>query len=222
MLSISINLPKYRLGIQLVKRRGVGILEPILLDLEEIKNIRKGHKVSRFFRHLLENVKIKKILGANLALALIVSFYLPVKAFSDSDRGDNIVIENAVKLRTEKNIQYPLKNIKITQGYRTLHPGLDLDGITGDLVYPIKPGRIEAISRSRYAYGNAIIINHGKSLTSLYAHLSKVDVTQGQEVSFDTVVGEVGATGRAFGDHLHLEIRKNGIPVNPYTILPRL
>jgi len=221
MLSISVNLLKYRLRIQLVKRRGAGILGSILPDLEEIKNIRKGHKTSRVFRHILENIKVKKILGANLALALIASFYLPVKAFSDTDRGDNIVIENTVKLTTEKNIQYPLKNIKITQGYKAFHPGIDLDGITGDEVYSIKPGRVEAISHSRYPYGNAIIINHTGSLTSLYAHLSKISVAEGQEVDFDTAIGEVGATGRASGDHLHLEIRKNGIPINPYSLLPK-
>ena len=221
MLSVSINLPKYRLGIRLVKRRGPGVLEPILSDLEEIKNIKKGHKVSRFFRHIIENIKIKKILGANLALALIATSFVPAKAFSESYLEDNIVVENTIKLTTEKVIQYPLKKIKITQGYKAFHPGIDFDGVTGDDVYSIKPGRVEAISHSRYAYGNAIIVNHGENITSLYAHLSKIFVLEGQDVTFDTVLGEMGATGRAFGDHLHLEIRSSGQPVNPYTVLAR-
>ena len=221
MLSVSFNLPMYRLGIQIVKRRGPGVLGPILSDLEDIKNIKKGHKVSRLFRHIVENIKIKKILGANLALALIATSLIPAKAFSESDQQDNIVVENTIKLTTEKLVQYPLKKVRITQGYKAFHPGIDFDGVTGDDVYPIKPGRVEVISRSRYAYGNAIIVNHGQNTTSLYAHLSKIFVSEGQEVSFNTVLGEVGATGRAFGDHLHLEVRLSGHPVSPYTLLPR-
>ena len=221
MLSVSFNLPMYRLGIRLVKRRGPGVLEPILADLEEIKKIKKGHKVSRFFRHIIENIKLKKILGANLALALIATSFVPAKAFNDSYLDDNIVVENTVKLTTEKVVQYPLRKLKITQGYKAFHPGIDFDGVTGDDIYPIKPGRVEAISRSRYAYGNAIIVNHGENITSLYAHLSKIFVSEGQEVAFETVLGEMGATGRAFGDHLHLEIRSSGQPINPYTVLPR-
>jgi murein DD-endopeptidase MepM/ murein hydrolase activator NlpD len=221
MLSVSVNLPLYRLNIRLSKRRGPGVLEPYWPDIEEIKKIKKGHKVSRFFRHLVENIKIKKILGANLALALIATSFIPVKAFSDSEVQDNIVVENTVKLTTEKIVQYPLKKVKVTQGYRAFHPGIDLDGTTGDNVYPIKPGVVEAISHSRYAYGNAIIVNHGKNITSLYAHLSKIFVSEGEEVTFDTHLGEVGATGRAFGDHLHLEIRSSGQPINPYTVLTR-
>jgi murein DD-endopeptidase MepM/ murein hydrolase activator NlpD len=221
MLSVCLNLPAYRLNVRLVKRRGPGVFEPILSDLEEIKKVKKGHKVSRLFRHIIEKIKIKKILGANLALALIATSLVPAKAFSESDLQDNIVVENTVKLTTEKLVQYPLKRIKITQGYKAFHPGIDFDGVTGDDVFAIKPGRVEAVSHSRYAYGNAILIDHGGNIDSLYAHLSKIFVSEGEEVDFDTILGEVGATGRAFGDHLHLEVRSNGQPVNPYTILPR-
>jgi murein DD-endopeptidase MepM/ murein hydrolase activator NlpD len=221
MLSITLNLLKHRLQVNLVKRRGASIGEPIFPDLDEIRGIKKGHKVSRFFRLVIENIKIKKILGANLAVALIATSLIPAKAFSDSDLGDNIIVESRVNLTTEKNIQYPLREVKITQGYRAFHPGIDLDGITGDKVRPIKPGMVEAISYSRYAYGNAVIVNHGEDLTSLYAHLSKISVKKGQEVDFETVLGEVGATGRSSGDHLHLEIRSKGHPVNPFTVLAR-
>lgn len=221
MLSISLNVLKHRLQVNLVKRRGTSLEEPIFPDLEEIRGIKKGHKVSRFFRHIIENIKIKRILGANLAIALIATSLIPAKAFSDSDLGDNIIVENSVKLTTEKNIQYPLKKVNITQGYRAFHPGIDLDGVTGDKVRPIKPGHIEAISHSRYAYGNAVIVNHGENLTSLYAHLSKVYVDEGQEVDFETILGEVGATGRSSGDHLHFEVRVSGRAVNPYSLLPR-
>ena len=50
--------------------------------------------------------------------------------------------------------------------------------------------------------------------------MSKIEVTEGQEVNVDTVIGEVGSTGHSTGPHLHLEIREHGVPVNPFTVLP--
>jgi murein DD-endopeptidase MepM/ murein hydrolase activator NlpD len=82
-------------------------------------------------------------------------------------------------------------------------------------------GFVEEISYSRLAYGNAVIVNHGNKITSLYAHLSKIEVEKGQEVNIETKLGEMGATGRAWGDHLHLEIRDHGYPINPFSVLPR-
>jgi murein DD-endopeptidase MepM/ murein hydrolase activator NlpD len=81
-------------------------------------------------------------------------------------------------------------------------------------------GVIENVSYSRFAYGNAVIINHGNGITSLYAHLSIVEAEEGQEVTMDTKLGEMGATGRSFGDHLHLEVRDHGRAINPLSVLP--
>ena len=83
-------------------------------------------------------------------------------------------------------------------------------------------GKVEAISRSRYAYGNAIIIDHGNQITSLYAHLSEIKVKKDEEVNLKTEIGKVGSTGHSSGAHLHLEIRDQQRPINPYVILPAL
>lgn len=90
----------------------------------------------------------------------------------------------------------------------------------GEEVRPIMPGKIEAISRESFGYGNAIIVDHGNKLTSLYAHLSRIYATEGQEVDTNTVIGLLGATGHATGPHVHLEIRDHGTPINPATVLP--
>jgi murein DD-endopeptidase MepM/ murein hydrolase activator NlpD len=161
------------------------------------------------------------LLGGNLALMLIAASFIPQDVFGEEAYQDSIVVENKISLTTKIVVQYPVKKVKITQGYRAFHPGLDLDGSTGDKIYPIKDGTIELISNSRYAYGKAILVNHGEGISSLYAHLSKINVSEGEVVNTSTIIGEMGATGRANGDHLHLEIRKNGVPVNPYTILPK-
>jgi murein DD-endopeptidase MepM/ murein hydrolase activator NlpD len=221
MTILTFNLPKHRLDVSFVKRRGGSIGEPLLPNLRQIRKIRSGNKVSRFFRHVFEHKNIRKIMGTNLALMIIASTLIPTDVFANVEAENPVIAETQSPLTTEHSVQYPLREVKITQGYKLFHPGIDFDGITGDEVRPIKPGRVEAVSTSKYAYGNAVIVNHGNNITSLYAHLSKILVFQEQEVTTNTVIGLVGTSGYAIGDHLHLEIRDHGIAVNPYTVLPR-
>jgi len=154
-----------------------------------------------------------------MAIMIIASSFLPTQT-SGSNLKEDTVIESNAPFTTERGAQYPVKNIKITQGYYFFHPALDLDGITGDQIYPIMAGKVEAVEYSKFAYGNAVLIRHG-GITSLYAHLSKINVEAGDEVTNKTVIGEMGATGRSWGDHLHLEVRDHGIPISPFSVLPR-
>ncbi|OGM56229.1 hypothetical protein A3E46_00825 [Candidatus Woesebacteria bacterium RIFCSPHIGHO2_12_FULL_46_16] len=221
MTKITLHLPKHRLHIELTKRRGPDVGNPLFPDMDEIKNIKKGHKISRFFRHIFEHKNIRRLLGTNLALMLIASTLVPSNSLAKIEAEQSVIQEQSGPLTTKRVVQYPTEEVKITQGYRLFHPGIDLDGVTGDKIRPIKDGKVEAIDHSKFAYGNAVIINHGSDITSLYAHLSEIFVSEGQEVTTNTVIGEMGATGRAFGDHLHLEVRNHGIPINPYSVLPR-
>jgi len=172
-------------------------------------------------RKVFGHKNLKVLLGGNLALMLIAASFIPTNAFGEGPVEENIIVENKINLTTKVVVQYPVKKIKITQGYRTFHPGIDFDGSTGDGIHPIKDGQVELISTSKYAYGKAILISHGEGISSLYAHLSKINVSEGQNVDTNTIIGEMGSSGRSSGDHLHLEVRKNGIPVSPYTILPK-
>lgn len=65
------------------------------------------------------------------------------------------------------------------------------------------------------AYGNAVIVDHGGGITTLYGHMSKVMCRKGQSVSRGDVLGLVGSTGWSTGPHCHFEVRRNGVPVNP-------
>ena len=65
------------------------------------------------------------------------------------------------------------------------------------------------------AYGNTIVIDHGRDITTLFGHLQRMLVTPGQKVERGQHVGHVGNTGRSTGPHLHYEVRINGVPVNP-------
>ncbi len=221
MLRISLNLPKYRLHLHLVKRRGPYLEEPLLPSFDEIKNARRGNKVSRFFRHIFEHKHIKKILGANFAVLIAASSLLPTTVSGNQTNvSPTVVGVNQVSLKTEPGVQLPVTNLKINQGFFFFHPAVDLGGKIGDPVKPIMPGIVEELQRSRFDYGNAITVNHGNGITSLYAHLSKIDVKVGDNVTQDTIIGLMGETGHATGPHLHLEVRDHGVPINPMSVLP--
>ncbi|RLC31892.1 hypothetical protein DRH13_02395 [Candidatus Woesebacteria bacterium] len=222
MIRLSINLPKrFRLDLRFVKGRNTSNNTPLIPNLGEILRVRKGNKVSRYFRHIFEHKNVKKILGTNLAIMILVSSFMPVTANFDTEPDLSIITQETTPLTTEHGIQYPVEEILITQTYKLYHPGIDFDGITGEPIYPVMIGVVENISYSRFAYGNAVIINHGNGITSLYAHLSTIEVNKGQKVAMDTKLGEMGATGRSFGDHLHLEVRDHGRAINPFSVLPK-
>jgi murein DD-endopeptidase MepM/ murein hydrolase activator NlpD len=224
MIQISFNLPfGKRLHLKLVKRRTDSI-EPLLPNLEEVQNIRKGSKFSRYFRFIFENKRLRKIVGLNMPIVLVASSILPqTRAINpDEIKPENIVVSvQNIEVTTQKGVRYPTDEVKITQRFKFYHPGLDLDGVTGDPIYPFMAGVIAEISFSNYGYGNAILINHGNGITSLYAHLSKILVKKGDFVTQDTKIGKMGSTGRATGDHLHFEIRKDGVPFDPLLVLPK-
>jgi len=72
-----------------------------------------------------------------------------------------------------------------------------------------------------FGYGRLVIINHGNNYETYYAHLSKIAVTEGQEVRRGEQLGNVGSSGRSTGSHLHYEVRIGSSPVNPYRFLNR-
>lgn len=82
---------------------------------------------------------------------------------------------------------------------------------------PVEASNAGVVVMARYfgIYGNTVVIDHGYGLASLYAHLSRIDVEEGQEVKKDEVVGLTGETGLAGGDHLHFTMMVHGQPVNP-------
>jgi murein DD-endopeptidase MepM/ murein hydrolase activator NlpD len=220
MIQLSLKLsPRHRLDLRLVKSRKNLDVSPLFPKPGKVFSIKKGSKISRIFRHFFSHNKIQKIFGMNLAAIFISTSLIQFPFISPIEAGNNIQIP--VILNTKHGVQYPVKEIRITQGYTLFHPGLDLDGITGDPIYPIMAGIVEATDQSKYSYGNAVLINHGNEITSLYAHLSKIEVRVNQEVTMETEIGKMGATGHATGDHLHLEIRDHGIPINPFSVLPR-
>jgi murein DD-endopeptidase MepM/ murein hydrolase activator NlpD len=97
---------------------------------------------------------------------------------------------------------------------RQVHLGLDLASVTHAPVPAANSGVI-AFSGSLGIYGKTVLIDHGFGLFSMYGHLSRSDVSKGQEVSKGEILGRTGSTGLAGGDHLHFSILVNNTFVNP-------
>lgn len=100
----------------------------------------------------------------------------------------------------------------------TAHTGLDIYAPSGTPIRPVSAGTVTSAG-SHGSYGNLIIISHGNGVESYYGHCSAIYVSVGQSVDTSTVIGAVGSTGNSTGNHLHLEIRKDGTPLNPQRFL---
>jgi murein DD-endopeptidase MepM/ murein hydrolase activator NlpD len=220
MIKSSINLPfGRRLDFNLVKdRRGKDDL--LLPEIKSWIKIRKGNKVSRIFSKIFEKKRIRGVLGKNLLFIMLTTAVIPQSLHAQTELPETKqYIESPLVIETKAGVDYPVKTTRITQNYGLFHPGIDFDGVTGDPIYPITVGRVDKIEYSKFGYGSHIYIDHGNGTKSLYAHLSKIYVSEGDIVSTDTVLGAMGATGRAFGDHLHLEVYENEKRINPLTLL---
>ena len=100
------------------------------------------------------------------------------------------------------------------------HGGIDLGAPKGTPVHAALPGTVYVVRYSTSGYGYHVMIDHGGGFVTLYAHCSKLTVTEGQKVDAGTVIAEVGSTGRSTGPHLHFEVRISGEKQNPRNYLP--
>lgn len=107
----------------------------------------------------------------------------------------------------------------VTQGYKRLHPALDIARAIGTPVKAADSGYVVVAGWSNAGYGKHIIINHGNGFQTLYAHLDQIYVAVGNVVGQGAVIGAMGTTGNSTGPHLHFEIHKNGVRVNPQSYL---
>jgi murein DD-endopeptidase MepM/ murein hydrolase activator NlpD len=101
---------------------------------------------------------------------------------------------------------------------RAPHSGADLTAATGTPVRAANRGRV-VLSENLFFSGNAVFLDHGLGVYSVYLHLSAIQVKEGEVVGQGEVVGLAGATGRVTGPHLHWGVRVLGARVDPFTLL---
>ncbi len=121
----------------------------------------------------------------------------------------------------------PMEFSRVTSGFKMrfhpilqkwiAHQGVDYAAPTGTPVRSVGEGVVE-FAGVQNGYGNVIYIGHRDNKSTVYAHLSRIDVKRGQSVGQSEVIGAVGSTGWATGPHLHFELRINGVYHDPSTI----
>ena len=116
-----------------------------------------------------------------------------------------------------------LKHMASGFGYRTdpftkarkMHKGMDFTSPTGTPVYATGDGVVSRADNGASGFGNHIVIQHGYGYETLYGHLSRYNCKVGKKVNRGDLIGFVGSTGRSQAPHLHYEVHKNGLVVNP-------
>ncbi len=97
---------------------------------------------------------------------------------------------------------------------RKMHAGIDFSAPIGTPIYATGDGVIKVVKKS-YASGNMIKLDHGFGYVTLYLHMDKFNVKKGRKVKRGEIIGYVGNTGKSTAPHLHYEVHKDGVEVNP-------
>lgn len=178
-------------------------------------------------KSLFSHVKVSIFTG--LLVLTLASLSSPKIAKADTVSDSDLIIPEATldlafniqkPEMTSGAFQIPVNYTYMSQRFSSFHPGIDLPSKYGSSIKPIASGIVEEADYSPFGYGNVVIIDNGNGIESLYAHLSKIKVKKGDQVSSFTEIGLVGSSGHSTGPHLHLEIHVNNKAINPLSVLP--
>lgn len=106
----------------------------------------------------------------------------------------------------------------VEEGSSSFHKGIDINkpDCYGETIVASAGGVVLTASDTGNGYGIHVVIDHGNGISTLYAHMSDVDVSVGDEVQQGQVIGYIGSTGYAYGNHLHFEVRVDGAHTDPF------
>ena len=150
--------------------------------------------------------------------------YIQSKSFDDVAK----MARNKAELLASIPAVQPISNKDLKRmasgfGFRThpiyktehFHTGMDFSANIGTEIYATGDGVIERADDLAQGYGNHVVINHGFGYETLYGHMSRIAVKEGQRVKRGDVIGYVGSTGMSTAPHMHYEVIKNGEKINP-------
>lgn len=172
-----------------------------------------------------QNINIKKSIKANKERIKIIdkelkeldAEYKRIIQLAKSKQ-DEIRYTPAIQPIYNKDLNYPVSGFgkRIDQLYKSpvFHPGIDYAAPEGTKIYATADGVVTTATEVR-RYGMMIVIDHGKSYKTRYAHMSKFNVSVGKRVKRGDVIGFVGNTGKSLTPHLHYEVIYNNKEVNP-------
>ena len=174
-----------------------------------------------FIKYDKSNKNLGKILYANLELKSIGS--LKLYRFESDNRKIEYFDENG-KSSKKLLMKTPIDGARLSsgfgmrkhpiRGYMKKHKGVDFAAPKGTPIYAAGDGVIEMKQRYK-GYGKYILIRHANNFKTAYGHMSKFNKTPGGRVKQGKIIGYVGSTGNSTGPHLHYEVLKNNIRINP-------
>jgi murein DD-endopeptidase MepM/ murein hydrolase activator NlpD len=98
---------------------------------------------------------------------------------------------------------------------RKMHEGQDFTAPTGTPIFATGNGTVYSVAKKRFGFGFHVIVDHGYGYKTIYAHMSRINVRKGQKINRGDVMGLVGNTGSSTAPHLHYEVVKNGVKIDP-------
>ena len=122
-------------------------------------------------------------------------------------------LETVTPVLGHLNSEYGYRDHPVNGKY-LFHGGVDIGGQSGDPIAAFAAGTVSYVGENK-SYGLYLQLDHGNGITSFYAHCKKICVKKGQTVQAGEKIAEVGSSGTATGPHLHLELKCNGLHVNP-------
>lgn len=195
-----------------------------LMTRRLFKTIKGRHFVSLWASRLFEKSGIKQLFGVNLLAAVVLIGVVTPEAHNLLTQNTLATEYNITTISgnpiTETTFELPLVDFKLSQNYSFWHPGIDMVAPQGTPVYAIESGTATVVEYSFFGYGHHVILTHDPGTTSLYAHLSETLVSKDQQVTRGQLIGKVGSTGFSTGNHLHIEITKDGKTISPLDVLP--
>jgi murein DD-endopeptidase MepM/ murein hydrolase activator NlpD len=200
-------------------------------DIDFHRALRKGDRFSVVYETLEgdgEPLRTGRVLSAefvNNAKVFQAMWYQDAMAGNAMAKGGYYSLDGDSRRRAY--LASPMEFSRVTSGFkmrmhpilRTLraHNGVDYGAPTGTAVRSVGDGTVE-FAGVQNGYGNVVILKHRNNHSTLYAHLSRINVRKGESISQGQNIGAVGATGWATGPHLHFEFRVNGVYQDPMTI----
>ena len=227
-LSLSIREAQNKLldKVELLAKDNLRDIESVLLKLN-----RSFAQIDLMGRDKLLHLATKIEDGFGGPFIPIEKTYIADAVMSDRYKTVNKVVDmwdGLLKVRNILPIGYPSKSKYITSGFGeredpflkvpAMHRGIDFRGKIGTPLFTTAPGRVIRANQA-HDYGLFVEVDHGMGFTTLYAHLSKISVSVGDQLNTGDVVGLAGSTGRSTGPHLHYEVRYKKRPINPYSFV---
>jgi murein DD-endopeptidase MepM/ murein hydrolase activator NlpD len=220
--SVSTNLFTDVLGYNVKLNTLYKILNEYAFVIDFQRDIRKGDKFSLVLDSLYDDdgeVKDEKILMATLTLK---GKKYEIFNFNDDfyDRSGSSIKKSLLKSPVDGariSSGFSLSRKHPILGYSRAHLGIDFAVPIGTPIYAAGDGVVSHVGW-KGGYGKLVTIKHNKEFTTNYAHLSKFNVKAGQRIRQRQIIGYVGMTGLASGPHLHYEILRNNVHINPKSV----